>query len=116
MRWVLKRLSPGHLDVAIERAAHYRALNQPEEAESICRDVLDVDEANQAAWKLLGLSMTDRFSGGEAGLLEDAVEAFERMEDNYERVYHVGVAWERAGKAHLERSEGHSAVAAFEHA
>ena len=116
MSRVLKRLSPTHLEAAIARAAHYRALNQPEEAESICRDVLDVDGANQAAWKLLGLALTDRFSGGQAGLLEDAVEAFERLEDNYERVYHLGVAWERAAKAHLERGEGHSAVAAFEQA
>jgi hypothetical protein len=28
----------------------------------------------------------------------------------------VGVAWERAAKAHLERNEAHSAVTAFEHA
>ena len=28
----------------------------------------------------------------------------------------MGVAWERAAKAHLERNEAHSAVTAFEHA
>jgi tetratricopeptide (TPR) repeat protein len=116
MSYALKRLPHDSLEVAIAKAAHYRDLNQPEEAESICRDVLDVDAKNQAAWKLLGLAMTDRFSTREAGLLEEAVAAFERLEDGYDRIYHVGVAWERAAKAHLERNEAHSAVTAFEQA
>jgi tetratricopeptide (TPR) repeat protein len=116
MSYALKRLAPANLEAAIAKAAHYRDLNQPEEAESICRDILDVDAAHQAAWKLVGLAITDRFATREAGLLEQAIAAFERLKDEYERVYHVGVAWERAAKAHLERGEAHSAVTAFEHA
>jgi tetratricopeptide (TPR) repeat protein len=116
MSYSLKRLSRVNLDAAISKAAHYRDLNQPEEAESICRDVLDVEAGNQQAWKLLGLALTDQFATGQVGLLEEAVEAFDRLTDEYERVYHVGVAWERAAKAHLERNEAHSAVTAFEHA
>lgn len=116
MGFELKRLPRASLDAAIAKAAHYRDLNQPEEAESICRDVLDLDPGHQAARKLLGLSLTDRFVSGEVGLVEQAVEAFESLSDEYDRVYHVGVAWERAAKAHLERGEAHSAVTAFEHA
>jgi tetratricopeptide (TPR) repeat protein len=116
MSFALKRLPKETLEAAIAKAAHYRDLNQPEEAESICRDILDVDPSHQAAWKILGLAITDRFGSGHAGLLEAAVEAFERLADTYERVYHLGVAWERAAKAHLERNEAHSAVVAFEHA
>jgi tetratricopeptide (TPR) repeat protein len=116
MSFSVKRLAPAHIEAAIVKGAHYRDLNQPEEAESICRDVLDVDGSNQAAWKLLGLAITDRFGTREAGLLEEAVAAFEELKDDYERVYHIGVAWERAAKAHLERNEAHSAVTAFEHA
>jgi tetratricopeptide (TPR) repeat protein len=116
MSYVLKRLPRANLEAAIAKAAHYRDLNQPEEAESICRDVLDVDPGNQAAFKLLGLAITDQFPNGQVGLLEEAVAAFERLADEYERVYHVGVAWERAAKAHLERGEAHSAVTSFEHA
>jgi len=112
----LKRLSFASVAAAVERAAHYRDLNQPEEAESICRDVLDVEPDNQTAQKLLGLAITDRFTAREPTLLEDAVAAFEHLKDEYERVYHVGVAWERAAKAHLEKGEAHSAVTAFEHA
>jgi tetratricopeptide (TPR) repeat protein len=112
----LKRLPNASLEAATQRAAHYRDLNQPEEAESICRDVLAVDPASQPAWRLLGLSLTDQFTRGRAGLLEEALEVFGHLADEYDRVYHVGVAWERAAKAHLERNEAHSAVTSFEHA
>jgi tetratricopeptide (TPR) repeat protein len=112
----LKRLPRASLPAAIDKAAHYRDLNQPEEAESICRDVLDVDAGHQTAWKLLGLALTDRFLSVQVGLLEQAIDAFEHLTDEYERIYHLGVAWERAAKAHLERGEAHSAVTAFEHA
>jgi tetratricopeptide (TPR) repeat protein len=110
----LKRLRRESLAAAVEKAAHYRDLNQPEEAESICRDILDVDAAHPTAWRLLGLALTDRFATGPVGLFEQAIEAFEHLADEYERVYHVGVAWERSAKAHLEHGEAHSAVTEFE--
>ncbi len=116
MAFELKRLLPASLDAALAKAEHYRALNAPEEAESICRDVLDVEPRHQTAWKLLGLALTDRFSSGQVGLVEEALTAFERLTDPYERTYHLGVGWERAAKAHIERNEAHSAVTAFEHA
>jgi len=116
MGFELKKLPRSSLDAAIAKAEHYRDLNQPEEAESICRDILDLDGANPRAWKLLGLALTDRFASGQVGLHEQAIEAFERLPDPYERTYHLGVAWERTAKAHTERGEAHSAVTSFEHA
>jgi tetratricopeptide (TPR) repeat protein len=112
----LKRLPASSLQAAVVKAAHYRDLNQPEEAESICHDVLAVEPAHQDALKILGLAVTDRFATGQVGLLEEAVQAFERLADAYQRTYHLGVAWERAAKAHLEHQEIHSAAAAFESA
>jgi tetratricopeptide (TPR) repeat protein len=112
----LKRLPASSLPAAVAKAAHYRDLNQPEEAESICHDVLAVDPAQQDALKILGLAVTDRFATGPVGLLEEAVAVFERLADDYAREYHLGVAWERAAKTHLERREIHSAAAAFESA
>jgi hypothetical protein len=75
-----------------------------------------VDASHQAAWKILGLALTDRFGKDGVGLLEQALGAFGQLTDQYERTYHLGVAWEREAKAHLERQEFPSAVAAFEHA
>lgn len=112
----LKKLSPGELDSAVEKAVLYRALNQPEEAESICQDVLAVDAKHQNALRVLGLAVTDRFDEVAVGLFEEAMSAFGKLENEYDRVYHEGVAWERLGKAHLRRGEGHGALTAIEHA
>jgi tetratricopeptide (TPR) repeat protein len=116
MGFELKRLPHAGVDAAIAKAEHYRDLNQPEEAESICLDVLELEPGHVKAWKLLGLAITDRFPSGQVGLLEQAIHAFEKLQDPYERAYHLGVAWERAAKAHVEKNESHSAVTAFEHA
>ena len=123
----LKRLSAKNLEAALAKASVYRDLNQPEEAESICRDVLGVEPKNQTALRILGLALTDQLvapwgrthhpheQGGQ-GLLEEAVAIFEKLEAEYDRAYYVGVAWERAGKGHLERGEAHNAVTSLEHA
>jgi tetratricopeptide (TPR) repeat protein len=116
MGFELKRLPHAGVDAAIAKAEHYRDLNQPAEAESICLDVLELEPGHVKAWKLLGLAITDRFPSGQVGLLEQAIHAFEKLQDPYERAYHLGVAWERAAKAHVEKNESHSAVTAFEHA
>ena len=45
----LKSLSPEGVDAALEKALRYRLLNEPREAESICRDIIQVDPANHEA-------------------------------------------------------------------
>ena len=45
----LKRLSVAAIPAALAKAEHYRLLNEPEEAQSICDDVLTVDPSNRAA-------------------------------------------------------------------
>ena len=58
----LKPLGARNLETAITLAKHYRDLNQPEEAESICRDILAMAPDNDDAWRTLGLALTDRNS------------------------------------------------------
>ncbi len=113
---VLKKIPANELDSAVQKAMLYRELNQPEEAESICDDVLAVDAKHQNALRVLGLAITDRFEDAAVGLFEEAMKAFGKLEGEYDRVYHEGVAWERLGKAHLKRGEGHGALTALEHA
>ena len=57
MSYELKRLAEKNLAGAVALAKHYRDLNQPEEAESICRDVLAVAPDDQDAWRTLGLAL-----------------------------------------------------------
>ena len=112
----LKRLEDKNLATAITLAMHYRDLNQPDEAESICRDVLEVAPDNVDALRTLGLAMTDRFSSRWMSLFEDACAAFEKLPTHYDRAYYVGIAWERYAKAQLEAGRAHNAVHAFEEA
>jgi tetratricopeptide (TPR) repeat protein len=112
----LKRLAQKNLDDAVALAKHYRDLNQPEEAESICRDVLDVAPTNQEAWKTLGLALTDQFPTKYMTAFDEATRAFEKLTNEYERVYYTGIAWERYAKAQLGNGRGHNAMHAFEEA
>ena len=43
----LKQLHKDAIPAALEKAEHYRLLNEPGEAESICLDILAVDPDNQ---------------------------------------------------------------------
>ena len=57
----LKTLSPEGVPAALEKALRYRMLNEPEQAESICEDVLRLEPDNQEALVMLILALTDRF-------------------------------------------------------
>ena len=116
MSWELKRLADKNLGAAIALAKHYRDLNQPEEAESICRDVLEVAPTDADALRTLGLALTDRFSSQWIALFEEACATFEKLPSDYERVYYVGIAWERYAKAQLESGRARNAIHAFEEA
>jgi len=112
----LKRLPVESVGKALERADHYRELNQPDEAESICRDVLMVAPDDMEAVKLLGLALTDRFATAWMSAFDEAQALFERLPSEYERAYYCGIAWERFGKAQLEAGQAHNAAHAFEQA
>jgi tetratricopeptide (TPR) repeat protein len=112
----LKRLGARDLEAAVDKAEQYRALNEPEEAESICRDVLAESPSHPRALRTLGLALTDRFAEEWAGVLDEAVAVFERLESPYERVYYAGVAWERCAKAQIKRAHWRQAAHSIAHA
>ena len=55
----LKRLSKEAIPAALDKALRYRLLDEPAEAESICRDVLSIDPDNEEALVLLLLALTE---------------------------------------------------------
>ena len=116
MSWELKKLADKNLEAAIGLARHYRDLNQPEEAESICRDVLEVAPENVDALRTLGLALTDRFTTEWMSLFDEACATFKKLPSEYERLYYAGIAWERYAKAQLEAGRAHNAIHAFEEA
>jgi hypothetical protein len=101
-RFALKRISTDAIGHAVERAEHYRLLNDPEQAESICLDILAVDDANERARITLILSLTDLFRrGGGSHGARRAKEHVAKLPGAYERAYYAGVVAERQGRAHL---------------
>jgi hypothetical protein len=112
----LKRLGNRDLEAAVAKAEQYRALNEPEEAESICRDVLTEAPDHARALRTLGLALTDRFGEEWTGVLDEALRIFGSLKSDYERVYYTGVAWERCGKAQLRKQQWRNAAHSLSHA
>src|SRR3989454_3595474 len=102
MELQLKPISKDGIPEAISKAELYRYLNEPGEAESICRDILAADPENQTALRLLGLSLTDQFTGAPSDRFNEAEGTFQSLKDEYERFYYAGILHERQAKAQLE--------------
>ena len=101
MTFELKTLSPDAVARALEKAERYRLLNEPTEAESICRDALQVDATNQEALAMLLLALTDQL-GDNPRAFAEASSTADRLLDDYERAYYTGIVRERRAKAHLK--------------
>jgi tetratricopeptide (TPR) repeat protein len=113
----LKAISKNGIAEALAKVQHYRYLNQAEEAESICRDILAVDPENQMALRQLGLSLTDQFRGTLSDGFHEAQTCFEKLSSAYERAYYRGILHERRAKAQLRAGHtAHSLLASFENA
>lgn len=108
-----KPISPAGVPGALEKAERYRLLNEPSEAESICRDVLAVDPDNQQATIMLLLAITDQFPDAIAEGERRARELLPRIRDEYKRAYYDGVICERRGRAHLRGGRGGSGELAY---
>jgi hypothetical protein len=104
--YVLKTLSRAGVDGALTKAERYRLLNEPAQAESICRDILDVDPDNQAALVCFVLAQTDQIAHDKRAF-QSALAAISHLQSEYDRAYYAGIAWERRARAlHAERSHG----------
>ncbi len=110
----VKPISQEGVKHALEKAAHFRLLNEPAEAESICHDVLMIDAENQEALVILLLALTDRFSKGYALGATQAQEVAARLTDEYQRLYYSAIINERRGKALLNRGVPGSGYDAYE--
>jgi hypothetical protein len=108
----LKPISAAAIPLALEKAERYRLLNEPEQAESICLDVLAVDPDNQQALVILLLSLTDQFRSGPAECFRHAEAVIPKLHSEYEQLYYSGLIWERSGHARaLHGGPGSGAVA-----
>jgi hypothetical protein len=110
----LKALSAEAIPTALEKALRYRLLNEPEQAASICEDVLRVDPDNQEALAMLVLALTDDFVGPRPVHPQSARDLLPRLRGEYEREYYAGIVWEREAVARLRSNAPLSGPAAFD--
>jgi hypothetical protein len=99
----LKPISREAIPRAIQKAERYRLINQSWAAESICRDILEIDPANQQVLVMLVLALTDQLAEGHGTVMKAVHETLPRITDPYQRAYYTGIAAERSGQAHLHR-------------
>lgn len=100
----IKKISKDSIPSALSRAKHYRLLNEPRQAESICRDILSVDTDHQDALLTLILSMTDQFGINSNISSSETKELCKQLTNEYQRHYYRGLIEERLGRAALRRA------------
>src|SRR5262245_10252948 len=109
----LKPLSPEAVPAALDKADRYRLLNEPEQAESICHDVLALEPENQRALAALILPTTDRLCGPRPSSAQSARDLVPRLHSEYDRAYYAGIIAEREGIAWLRSDKLRAGVAAY---
>jgi hypothetical protein len=97
----LKSISKAGIPEAIAKAELYRYLNEPEETESICRDIVAVEPGHQLALRMLGLAMADQFIGAASDRYIEVQSIFQGLHDPYEQLYYTGILHERRAKTQL---------------
>lgn len=97
----LKRLSTSAIPAALAKAERYRLLNEPDEAQSICEDVLHADPANADAVRTLILALTDSFPHQDGKIVSRAQDLVAKLPSEYERAYFGGLVAERRARALL---------------
>jgi hypothetical protein len=97
----LKPISPDGIPRALEKAERYRLLNEPAEAESICRDILALQDDHQDALVVFILSLCDQFGTGLGD--KEVREAINKLTDKYKQAYYTGIVKERMAKATINR-------------
>ena len=100
----LKKIGEDAVERAIGKAEQYRLLNDPEQAESICLDVLAVEADNQRAKRILILALTDQFADkATSSRVKLAREHAKSLTDEYEQLYYRGLIHEREARAYLAK-------------
>lgn len=110
----LKPLAKEGIETSLGKAEHYRLLNQPRLAESICLDVLLIDPTNQKASIFLLLALTDQFGQSSSKTANQALSIAKGLKDEYSRIYYTGIVHERQGATALRSGTPGSDFDAYE--
>lgn len=110
----LKPLQLEAISAALKKAERYRLLNEPEQAESICLDILSSEPEHQEAMITLLLALTDKFRSGQLNpAYNQAHEILDTLEGSFNQSYYRGVIYERRAKLHLKQGSPNSGIVAY---
>ncbi len=105
----LNFISKDAIPASLEKAQQYRLLLEPQQAESICLDILSIQPEHHEAQVVLILAMTDQFShSGQVMDVKLILDRIEKLPEEYERLYFRGLVSERQARAMLSESMSRS--------
>ena len=110
----LKPISREAIPRAVQKAERYRLINQSWDAESICRDILEIDPKNQQVLVTFVLALTDQLADDHGRIMKAVRDALPRISDAYQRAYYTGIASERSGQALMHRGGMGSGAMAYD--
>jgi hypothetical protein len=99
--FAFKLISQDSIPDAKKKAERYRLLGEPEEAVSVCLDILQVDPENQDARVDLILAISDQFPKERRPRVDLAKKVVAELTDEYQRRYYEAVVLEREARAHI---------------
>jgi hypothetical protein len=106
----IKELPRAAIPGALAKAERYRLLNEPYQAESICRDILATAAGGpqqDAALVMLLLALTDQFPDRGGEVVREAQSIPPRLPQEYERHYYAGIVCERWANAQMRHMPPH---------
>jgi len=110
----LKDLPQGDMTTALAMAQRCRDVGEPEEAESICLDILASEPGNQQACVNLVLARTDLLDRGLPTGVASARDALAEVTGEYDRAYYDGLICERRARYLLRARGRQSSFVAWE--
>jgi len=125
MELILHDIHADAIESALDKARQYRSLLEPEIAESICLDILNIDDNNQQALVIYILALTDQLHHTEKqSQIKQLQKTIARLDSEYEQHYYTGIMNERRARFLISQPMSHSfayadfvaAIAAYEQA
>lgn len=109
MELKLHDIHAGAIGHALEKARQYRSLLEPEIAESICLDILNIDEKNQEVLVVYILSLLDQIPSPDKKIEVKTIERIvDKLDSSYQRFYYSGLLHERMARYMVTQAMSHS--------
>ena len=109
MELKLKDIRIHAVEEALVKAKQYRSLLEPEIAESICSDVLNIDPENQSVLVIYILALLDQISRTEKQTQIKMIErTIEKLTSQYKRYYYTGLLNEKRARRMITQAMSHS--------